>query len=73
MQKEYKFYACYKTRNGDELVLEARDSWEEAFNDLPRLKPWLTEDVLYVGVIRSRSSQPTSHLCHFGKILKKKK
>lgn len=73
MQKEYKFYACCKPKDGKELVLEARESWEEAFDDLSRLKPWLTEDVLYVGVIRSRSSQPTSHLCHFGKILKKKK
>ena len=62
--KNYKYYACYKNSRGGGTILEGRDTCEEAWKALKSLAPYVTNDTIFIGVIKSRSNNPLRHICH---------
>jgi hypothetical protein len=62
--KNYKYYACYKNSRGGGTILEGRDTCEEAWKALKSLAPYVTNDTIFIGVIKSRGNNPLSHICH---------
>lgn len=58
MSKGYKYYACLKYGDNGGLVLEARNSCREAYVDLKRLEKYTTNDIIFIGVIKCKDSNP---------------
>lgn len=63
-KKGYKYYPCYKDSSGNCTILAGRDSCEEAYKDLKDLEPYVNNDLVFIGVIKSRDVNPLSHICH---------
>jgi hypothetical protein len=61
-KKEYKFYACYKDAHNGGVFCRGRDSCEEAFNDLQKLKMYVQNDLIFIGVIKCKDERPLKHI-----------
>ena len=61
-KKEWKFYACYKNGHNGGAYLEARDTCEEAYNDLKRFSCYIQNDLIFIGVIKTKDGSPLRHI-----------
>lgn len=57
-RKKYKYYACYKKGDNGGLILDGRDTCEEAFTDLKNLVPFVSNNLSFIGVIKTDDSKP---------------
>ena len=61
-KKEWKFYACYKNGHNGGGYSEARDTCEEAYNDLKRFNCYIQNDLIFIGVIKTKDGSPLKHI-----------
>lgn len=56
-KKSYKYYACYKNSRNGGCYLEGRDNMEVAYRDLKRLEIYVTNDLIFIGVIKCKEGE----------------
>ena len=61
-KKGWRFYACYKNSHNGGTILSARDTCEEAWNDLKRLSCYVQNDLIFIGVVKCKDEDPLSHI-----------
>ena len=61
-KKGYKYYACYKNGHDGGTWLPPRDTCKEAYRDLKQLETYLTNDVKFIGVVKTKDNDPLKHI-----------
>ena len=61
-KKGYKYYACYKNGHDGGTWLSPRDTCKEAYRDLKQLETYLTNDVKFIGVVKTKDNDPLKHI-----------
>lgn len=65
-KKEWRFYACYKNSHNGGVILDERETCEEAYNDLKRLSCYVQNDLIFIGVVKCKDKDPLSHIKNIG-------
>lgn len=66
-KNKYLFYACFKNGHNGGVYCDGRKTAQEAEKDLIKLmNGYLTNDCIFMGIIKCSDSAPLSHIYALG-------